>query len=426
MRIITVSDNPNMFSGLARVHRNIIDMLIDNGHHILPIIWHGYDNDTLQKIKDKEIKPPALYYTTSSDQQVQMLTIPKGKDEQTSMKMLYEVIKTAKPDVVCTIGDYYDFYYMQSLKVKSDYSFKWLAYLTIETDEIDEKLIPVFRYADGLAVPTNYGRTILESAVAKPVEVIPYGVDSKFRKLPEDERRRLREERDCADKVRFITVAQNTWRKNLPALIQAVKLICHRDPHKRMQFYLHTNIDGDDSREMTLYDLRQIVTKLGVDDWFVFPNENTSEFLAPSDDYLIKEYNASDYFITPSICEGYGLPFLEAMACGVPVIANGASVMPEIIGPTMSDLSFGPAKRGWLVGNRVEIIPPSKMIKVPRQDALGQAIWEVVQWKDSEQIRQNCIDYAKERTWEIMKRGMSKIFEAVNHKPVSIPVEVME
>jgi glycosyltransferase involved in cell wall biosynthesis len=40
----------------------------------------------------------------------------------------------------------------------------------------------------------------------------------------------------------------------------------------------------------------------------------------------------ADVFIYPSVYEGFGLPVLEAMACGTPVITSNVSSMPEIIG----------------------------------------------------------------------------------------------
>jgi glycosyltransferase involved in cell wall biosynthesis len=43
-------------------------------------------------------------------------------------------------------------------------------------------------------------------------------------------------------------------------------------------------------------------------------------------------YNAAELFIFPSRYEGFGLPPLEAMACGTPVIASTASSLPEVVG----------------------------------------------------------------------------------------------
>lgn len=51
-----------------------------------------------------------------------------------------------------------------------------------------------------------------------------------------------------------------------------------------------------------------------------------------SDENLPALYNAADLFVYPSIYEGFGLPPLEAMACGTPVITSNTSSLPEIVG----------------------------------------------------------------------------------------------
>jgi len=50
------------------------------------------------------------------------------------------------------------------------------------------------------------------------------------------------------------------------------------------------------------------------------------------DEELPLLYNCADIFVYPSLYEGFGLPPLEAMACGIPVITSNISSLPEVIG----------------------------------------------------------------------------------------------
>ena len=43
-------------------------------------------------------------------------------------------------------------------------------------------------------------------------------------------------------------------------------------------------------------------------------------------------YNAADLFVFPSICEGFGAPMVEAMACGAPVVTSYGSALEEVAG----------------------------------------------------------------------------------------------
>lgn len=47
---------------------------------------------------------------------------------------------------------------------------------------------------------------------------------------------------------------------------------------------------------------------------------------------LVKLYNAADSFVYPSIFEGFGLPPIEAMSCGIPVAVSNQSALPEVVG----------------------------------------------------------------------------------------------
>jgi glycosyltransferase involved in cell wall biosynthesis len=50
------------------------------------------------------------------------------------------------------------------------------------------------------------------------------------------------------------------------------------------------------------------------------------------DEDLPALYSAAQMFVFPSHYEGFGLPVLEAMACGTPVISSRASSLPEVVG----------------------------------------------------------------------------------------------
>ncbi|NCC36703.1 MAG: glycosyltransferase family 1 protein, partial [Chloroflexia bacterium] len=51
-----------------------------------------------------------------------------------------------------------------------------------------------------------------------------------------------------------------------------------------------------------------------------------------ADETLPAVYNLAEAFVYPSLYEGFGLPALEALACGVPVVTADASSLPEVVG----------------------------------------------------------------------------------------------
>jgi glycosyltransferase involved in cell wall biosynthesis len=61
-----------------------------------------------------------------------------------------------------------------------------------------------------------------------------------------------------------------------------------------------------------------------------------------TDDELVMAYNTATAFIYPSLYEGFGLPLLEAMACGTPVLASNVASIPEVAGDAA--LYFDPRK----------------------------------------------------------------------------------
>ena len=53
------------------------------------------------------------------------------------------------------------------------------------------------------------------------------------------------------------------------------------------------------------------------------------------DEQLVREYQGATAFVFPSLYEGFGIPPLEAQACGCPVIAARAASIPEVLGESV-------------------------------------------------------------------------------------------
>ncbi|MGI8827071.1 MAG: glycosyltransferase family 4 protein [Chloroflexota bacterium] len=60
--------------------------------------------------------------------------------------------------------------------------------------------------------------------------------------------------------------------------------------------------------------------------------QDSVTFARPNDEDLVCLYNCADVFVYPSLYEGFGLPALEALACGAPVACSQLSSLPEVVG----------------------------------------------------------------------------------------------
>lgn len=107
-------------------------------------------------------------------------------------------------------------------------------------------------------------------------------------------------------------------RKNILNIINAFSLL---KAHTKTKVKLV--IAGNKGLSFEMYWNR--VAHLGLQEEVIFPGFISMENMP----YL---YNAAEFLVYPSLYEGFGLPPLEAMACGIPVIASNTTSIPEVLG----------------------------------------------------------------------------------------------
>lgn len=90
-----------------------------------------------------------------------------------------------------------------------------------------------------------------------------------------------------------------------------------------------------------------------------------------TDDDLVSLYNCTALFVFPSLHEGFGLPALEAMACGAPVIGSDASSIPEVIGRV--DALFDPTSVPAITASMARVLGDPARAEALRQHGLVQA-----------------------------------------------------
>lgn len=229
-----------------------------------------------------------------------------------------------------------------------------------------------------LAVSENTKKDLIQllKIPTEKITVTYEGTDAKFRVLPEKEL--------TATKLKYalekpFLLYTGVWRdhKNLLGLIKA---FAHLIQNK--------NFTGDlvitGKSDPTYKEVLDLTAELKLETRVKFTG-------LVSEEELIALYNLAKIYVFPSFYEGFGLPPLEAMACGTPVCASNASCIPEICGAENA-LFFNPYDT----------------------TEMAEKIWTLFQDESlQKQLIQNGFKRIQDFSWEKMARETLAVYESI-------------
>ncbi len=176
---------------------------------------------------------------------------------------------------------------------------------------------------------SRFGEHWLKKAGLDPLYV-PHGVDTKvFRPMDPAEGREFLEMPEDAFVVGMVA-ANRGWslhacRKAFPQAFDAFARFAER--HDDAYMYCHTQAQPNPPG----MDLIICARAMGIpEDRIAFPPDVAWHLHVMDRHFLAGMMNAFDVLLNPSMSEGFGIPIIEAQACGVPVITSDHSSMPEL------------------------------------------------------------------------------------------------
>jgi len=216
------------------------------------------------------------------------------------------------------------------------------------------------RKADQIITVSHHSKLQIMETLGIPgskISVIHCGVGAQFRQNRNHKESQTAAQALGTDRPFLLYVGNLKPHKNVTTLLRAFAQL-----HRGKKLAHSLVIVGQDARwNRSILDE---CSRLRIHDSTIFV-----PYVSPA--LLPKLYAAADLFVMPSTAEGFGLPVLEAMACGTPVVCSNAASLPEVAGDAA--LYFDPASHEELA-EQIELLLQSAALRSSlREEGLRRA-----------------------------------------------------
>lgn len=231
-------------------------------------------------------------------------------------------LEQSKAEVIITLLDIF----VLDPEVWKKLNVPWVAWLPVDSDTIGHPTLERLKLVNYPIAMSYHGETQMMAEGIEPLAVIYHCVDTDvFQPLDKWEcRRELGFGED--EYIVGMVMANKGDRKQYPAQLQAIKNWKDTHPDYNIKVFMHT----DPTDKMGGWDMKSLVAKLGLKDQVYTTTQYFTSVVAAEPDTMAKFYNSMDVLMNCSAGEGFGIPIIEAQACGTPVITHGVTSMPEL------------------------------------------------------------------------------------------------
>lgn len=364
-KILFVADSIKRKTGYATVAKNIIGRLLETDKYNIAMLGIAdipaqlpFPITYYTQIKNHKKccnKGHVVEYRSKDDPEIKYLISDihnplhpdqkmclKGQPEQAdnyAYDSIYFVIQHFQPDIVIPINDIWGLYNINYIRNRR--CFKFVPYLAIDSECMFPGLdmpnprpglpklntIDSIKNCDKVVVFTDWAKKVinetfmtLTNTTYDNMKVIPHGVDTTIWRPLQEDKKELREKFfKLTDDIFLIgVVGRNQPRKMLDLSIQTLKYFIDRyeKPNRKAYMYFHCSLE-----DQMGWPIDWIANYYGVLNRCIF-DKRLKPGIGPSDEQLNELINSLDVHMLLSNSEGWGLPYLETAAAGIPNLAT--------------------------------------------------------------------------------------------------------
>lgn len=292
---------------------------------------------------------------------------------------------------------------------------RWAPWFPVDHDPMPEAVADTVRHA---FQPIVYARHAEDAAVQAGLNVayVPHGVDtSVYSPTPQAEARKRFGLPEDAFVVGMVAANKGKpSRKALPTQLEAFGRF-HAD-HPDAILYLHTHLMPD----MDGLNLPAVMQACGVPEDAVRVCDQYRNIMGYADEVMASLYSSMDVLLSATMGEGFGVPIIEAQACGTPVIVGGWTAMPELVG------------QGWVVTDHERVLTPMNAYQYqPTLDGVLEGLEAAYAVRDDQKVRDDArafamrydVDEVTKTYWAPVLADMAE--RIADHGSDAPPVEVL-